>query len=107
MEIFIPLIVCVVLLFVAFGLGAWAICYQGARNERDITCYKCGHAFEMGINGIKGNNGPICDTCAGVERDDKGRAWLPVETVYVAHDLNTDGIEVTTREQAFANGGRE
>lgn len=34
MEIFIPLAICIILLFIAFGLGAWAIIYQGARNEK-------------------------------------------------------------------------
>ena len=37
------------------------------------TCYKCGGAFTLGVNGILYEDyRPICDRCAGVERADNG-----------------------------------
>jgi hypothetical protein len=49
---------------------------------------------------------PVCDSCAGVERDLNGYAWSPDETEHTyAKDIREDGTlvdpETVTREQAF------
>lgn len=40
-------------------------------------CPKCGKKFRVGYDGILRNGEDICDTCAGVGRDEKGDILWP------------------------------
>jgi hypothetical protein len=62
------------------------------------VCRNCGNGFVLGTGGlyIRGEL-PLCDTCAGVERDSDGNAWLPGEDQILWEDGS-----ITTRAEAFA-----
>lgn len=70
-------------------------------NENEIVlkvCSKCHNGFILGVGGFFVDEDTLsCDTCAGVERDAEGNAWLPDETEIVWEDGT-----VTTRAEAFA-----
>jgi hypothetical protein len=60
-------------------------------------CRHCGKHYWLGVTGTADG----CDACLGIERDRKGRAWLPDETEQVFE--SGDGGEITVaRADAFA-----
>ena len=67
----------------------------------DFVCCKCHRFIDMGLNGIFVDDVPMCDECAGVERDNEGYAWMAYEETMTLCDPDTLEEEVITREQAF------
>lgn len=69
-------------------------------------CSKCGKRFDLGWEGIfDEQEQPICDKCAGVERDGDGYAWMPGQTEMTLVDPDDlENINTITREEAFGGG---
>ena len=47
---------------------------------KSMICPKCHSEFILGESGIFTKDQFLCDSCAGVERDSMGYAWLPGES---------------------------
>lgn len=73
-----------------------------------MICCKCYKPVKIGEDAIYDDEESlVCDSCAGVERDLEGYAWLPGEEVHYYQDVETGEESWVSRGEAFGEAQKE